>query len=115
MLAADRCTLVSKRKGGYSPSTVPSKYGMTKTVQKKCHDQGLGKAHNSDCQSILTSEEHNHTFAHAQELDFWTGCREFKTARTCKAFSQIRLHRLQSALPLPQNFSESKISGTWFL
>ena len=25
-------------------------------------------------------KEHNHVFAHAQDFEFWTGCREFKDA-----------------------------------
>ena len=26
--------------------------------------------------------EHNHVFAHVPDFDFWTGCREFKDARS---------------------------------
>ena len=30
----------------------------------------------------VTLKEHNHVFAHAPDFDFWTGCREFKDARS---------------------------------
>ena len=39
---------------------------------------------------------------------------EFKDARIEIELSQIRLHRPQSTLALPLNFSESKISDTRF-
>ena len=55
-------------------------------------------------------EGHSHVFAHAQDFDFWTSCREFKDARIDRELSQIP----QSTLALPKNFSESKISGSRF-
>ena len=60
-------------------------------------------------------KEHNHGFALAQEFDFfWTGGQEFKDAKIDVELPQIRLHRPQSTLALPLNFSESKISDTRF-
>ena len=38
-------------------------------------------------------EEHSHVFAHAQDFDFGTSCREFKDARVDRELSEIRLHR----------------------
>ena len=32
--------------------------------------------------SFTDLKEHNHVFAHAPDFDFWTGCREFKDARS---------------------------------
>ena len=45
-------------------------------------------------------KEHNHVFARAQVVDFWTGGREFKDARIKIELSQLRLHRPQSTLAL---------------
>ena len=44
---------------------------------------------------------HNHVFAHAQKLIFWTLGQEFQDARIDIELSQIRLHRPQSTLALP--------------
>ena len=59
-------------------------------------------------------KEHNHVFAHPQEFDFWTGDQEFKDGKIDIELSQIRLHRPQSTLALPYNFSESTTSDTRF-
>ena len=55
--------------------------------------------------SYRSSKELDEIFANAEEFDFWTGGREFKDARINIELSQIRLHRPQSTLAVPQNFS----------
>ena len=40
--------------------------------------------------STTLTKEHNLVFAHGQDFDFWTGCREFKNARINIKLAQIR-------------------------
>ena len=68
--------------------TVPLSTQEYKWVPEKCWGgrggylrwTSIPSRRNSNIPSRL--KEHNHVFAHAPGFDFWTGCREFKDARS---------------------------------
>ena len=44
-------------------------------------DHNLYLYSHRSCSAVDSTKEHNLVFAHGQDFDFWTGCREFKDAR----------------------------------
>ena len=55
---------------------------------------------------------HYHVFTHAQDFDFWAGCRVFKDVRINIELTQIRLNRPQWTLTLPRTSHDQRLQ--WY-